>query len=137
MTGTYVLSAGYRDAYYLKAQRVRRLIVNEFDEIFKKVDIMLCPSTSNFAPQIGGAAENPLFGYISDQLNIPGSLAGLPALCVPCGFGKPAEEKDNGDLPVGLQIIGPQWGEEKVFQVGRAYQQATDWHKQNPKGFEE
>ena len=80
MTGAYVLSAGYRGAYYLKAQKVRRLIVNEFNEMFKKVDILLCPSTPNFAPKIGSAADNPLFGYISDQLNIPGSLAGLPGL---------------------------------------------------------
>ncbi len=135
MTGTYALSVGYRGAYYLNAQKVRRLIVNEFAEVFKKCDMLLCPSTPNFAPKIGGAADNPLFGYISDQLNIPASLAGLPGLCVPCGFGKPAEQRDNGDMPVGLQIIGPQWGEQQVFQVGYAYQQVTEWHQAKPKGF--
>ncbi len=155
IAGTYALSSGYRDAYYLKAQRVRRLLVNEFSEVFKKVDVLLTPSTPNVAPKIGGAADNPLFGYISDQLNIPGSLAGLPALSVPCGFGKPSssspspslpvrqagtgegkgEGEENPDLPVGLQIIGPQWGEEKVFRVGYAYQQVTDWHKSKPEGF--
>ncbi|OGE93428.1 MAG: aspartyl/glutamyl-tRNA amidotransferase subunit A [Candidatus Doudnabacteria bacterium RIFCSPHIGHO2_02_FULL_48_21] len=135
MTGTYALSAGYREAYYLKAQKVRRLIVNEFNEVFKKVDILLCPSTPNFAPKIGTAADNPLFGYISDQLNIPGSLAGLPALSVPCGFGKPKKEKNKAELPVGLQIIGPQWGEGLVFQVGHAYQKITAWHNAKPKAF--
>lgn len=135
MTGTYALSAGYRDAYYLKAQKVRRLIVDEFAEAFKKVDILLCPSTPSVAVKIGGAAQNPLFGYIADQLNIPSSLAGLSGLLVPCGFGQP---KDGAavDLPVGLQIIGPQWGEERVFQVGFAYQQATEWHKEKPKVFQ-
>lgn len=135
MTGTYTLSAGYREAYYLKAQKVRRLILNEFQEVFKKCDILLCPSTPNVAPKIGSAADNPLFGYISDQLNIPASLAGLPALCVPAGFGQALDEPDV-KLPVGLQIIGPQWGEERVFQVGYAYQQVTEFHKARPKGFE-
>ncbi|KKW23213.1 MAG: Glutamyl-tRNA(Gln) amidotransferase subunit A [Parcubacteria group bacterium GW2011_GWA2_51_12] len=135
MTGTYALSAGYRDAYYLKAQKVRRLLVNEFKHVFDKVDILLCPSSPNVAPKLGGAADNPLFGYIADQLNIPGALAGLPALSVPCGFGKPADGAVV-DLPVGLQIIGPQWGEENIFRVGYAYQQVTDWHKAKPKGFE-
>jgi aspartyl-tRNA(Asn)/glutamyl-tRNA(Gln) amidotransferase subunit A len=125
MTGTYVLSAGYYDAYYKKAQRVRRLIINEFEEVFKQVDVLACPSTPNVAAKLGHAAQDPLFGYIADQLNIPGSLAGLPALSVPCGFSE--------DLPVGLQIIGPQWGEQKIFNVGHAYQQATDWHKKHPK----
>ncbi len=134
MTGTYALSAGYRDAYYTKAQKVRRLLVNEFNEIFKKVDVLLCPTTPNVALNIGKAADDPLFGYIADQLNIPASLAGLPALSVPCGFGKP----DDGpavSLPIGIQIIGPQWGEEVVFQVGYAYQQITEWHKMMPGGF--
>jgi len=134
MTGTYALSAGYRDAYYLKAQKVRRLLVEEFEKVFSEVDLLLCPSSPNVAVKIGGAADNPLFGYIADQLNIPGALAGLPALSVPCGFGKPADG-ESVDLPVGLQIIGPQWGEEKVFQAGYAYQQVTEWHKIKPKGF--
>jgi aspartyl-tRNA(Asn)/glutamyl-tRNA(Gln) amidotransferase subunit A len=141
MTGTYVLSAGYYDAYYKKAQKVRRLIVNEFNEAFKTVDVLVCPSSPNVAAPLGKAAENPLHGYIADQLNIPGSLAGLPALSVPCGFANPADESNgsnggNGSkgegLPVGLQIIGPQWGEQKIFNVGYAYQQATEWHRKHP-----
>ena len=134
MTGTYVLSAGYFDAYYKKAQKVRRLIVNEFEEVFKTVDVLACPSSPNVASTLGKAAENPLHGYIADQLNIPGSLAGLPALSVPCGLGKPSEgaSPSMDGLPVGLQIIGPQWGEQTVFNVGHAYQSVTDWHKKHP-----
>jgi aspartyl-tRNA(Asn)/glutamyl-tRNA(Gln) amidotransferase subunit A len=131
LTGTYVLSAGYYDAYYKRAQKVRRLIVNEFSEVFKSVDVLVCPASPNVAVKIGNAKNNPLFGYIADQLNIPSSLAGLPALSIPCGMGKPS---DGGEvaLPVGLQIIGPQWGEQTIFNVGFAYQQVTDWHKKHP-----
>lgn len=133
MTGTYVLSAGYSDAYYHKAQKVRRLLVNEFDQVFQNVDALVCPSSPNVAPKIGGAKDNPLFGYIADQLNIPASMAGLPALSVPCGFGKATDS--DAMMPVGLQIIGPQWGEQNVFNVGHVYQLATDCHKQYPKEF--
>lgn len=134
MVGTYVLSAGYYDAYYKKAQKVRRLIVNEFAEVFKKVDVLACPSTPSVAQKLGAAAEDPLFGFIADQLNIPGSLAGLPALSVPCGFAQPRDGDfpSMDGLPVGLQIIGPQFGEQKVFNVGYAYQQLTDWHTKHP-----
>ncbi|HEX3099896.1 MAG TPA: Asp-tRNA(Asn)/Glu-tRNA(Gln) amidotransferase subunit GatA [Patescibacteria group bacterium] len=131
MTGTYVLSAGYYDAYYKKAQRVRRLIMDEFEEVFKQVDVLVAPSSPNVALPLGKAANDPLFGYIADQLNIPGSLAGTPGLSIPCGFAKPSDGGDK-DMPVGLQIIGPQWGEQKVFNVGYAYQQVTDWHTKRP-----
>lgn len=131
LTGTYVLSAGYYDAYYKKAQKVRRLIINEFSEVFKKVDVLACPSSPNVAVKIGSAKDNPLFGYIADQLNIPSSLAGLPALSVPCGFSA-ASDDPGSNLPVGLQIIGPQWGEQTVFNTGYAYQLETDWHKKHP-----
>lgn len=134
MTGTYVLSAGYYDAYYKKAQKVRRLIVNEFEEIFKKVDVLACPSNPGVAQKLGHAADDPLFGYIVDQLHIPSSLAGLPAVAFPCGFSRPmdGDTPSMDGLPVGLQIIGPQWGEQKVFNVGYAYQQETEWHRKNP-----
>jgi len=134
MTGTYALSAGYYDAYYLKAQKVRRLLVNEFANVFNEVDALVCASSPNVAPKIGTAKDNPLFGYIADQLNIPGSMAGLPALSIPCGFGA---ADDGTQMPVGLQIIGPQWGEQTIFDVGHAYQQSTDWHKKFPKQFSE
>lgn len=134
LTGTYVLSAGYYDAYYKKAQKVRRLIINEFEEIFKQVDVLVAPASPNVAVPLGKAKDNPLFGYIADQLNIPSSLAGLPAVSVPVGFSRPSEgESPSIDgLPVGMQIIGPQWGEQIVFNVGHAYQQATEWHKKHP-----
>jgi aspartyl-tRNA(Asn)/glutamyl-tRNA(Gln) amidotransferase subunit A len=134
MTGTYVLSAGYADAYYHQAQKVRRLLKNEFDEVFQNVDILVCASTPNVATKIGLAKDNPLHGYIADQLNIPASMIGLPALSVPAGFSKAPDAEV--ELPVGLQIIGPQWGEQKVFNTGYAFQQATDWHKKFPKQFE-
>ncbi|PIR96641.1 MAG: Asp-tRNA(Asn)/Glu-tRNA(Gln) amidotransferase GatCAB subunit A [Candidatus Doudnabacteria bacterium CG10_big_fil_rev_8_21_14_0_10_42_18] len=134
MTGTYMLSAGYSDEYYKRAQKVRHLIIDEFAGVFKKVDALVCPSVPDAAPIIGKAKEDPLFGYIADQLNIPSSLAGLPAVSVPCGFVRPktGETPSMDGLPVGLQIIGPQWGEQIVFNVGYAYQQATDWHKKHP-----
>jgi aspartyl-tRNA(Asn)/glutamyl-tRNA(Gln) amidotransferase subunit A len=135
MTGTYALSAGYYDAYYLKAQKVRRLLVNEFAEAFEKVDALVCPSVPGVASKIGFAKDNPLHGYIADQLNIPASMAGLPALSVPAGFAKAPD--GNEEMPVGLQIIGPQWGEQNVFNIGHAFQQATDWHKKFPKAFED
>lgn len=134
LTGTYVLSAGYYDAYYKKAQKVRRLIVNEFIKVFKQVDVLVSPAGPGVAQKLGHAADDPLFGYIVDQLNIPSSLAGLPALSVPCGFARPTDgdTPSMDGLPVGLQIIGPQWGEQKIFDVGYAYQQATEWHKKHP-----
>lgn len=134
MTGTYVLSAGYYDAYYKRAQKVRRLIINEFAEVFKQVDVLVAPSSPTVAMTLGKAADDPLFGYIADQLNIPSSLAGLPALSVPCGFAKPLEgsQPSLDGMPVGLQIIGPQWGEQKIFDVGHAYQMVTEWHKKHP-----
>jgi aspartyl-tRNA(Asn)/glutamyl-tRNA(Gln) amidotransferase subunit A len=91
----------------------------------------VCPASPNVAVKIGNAKNNPLFGYIADQLNIPSSLAGLPALSIPCGMGKPSDGAEV-ELPVGLQIIGPQWGEQTIFNLGYAYQQVTEWHKQHP-----
>ena len=135
MTGTYALSAGYFDAYYLKAQKVRRLLVNEFAEAFEKVDALVCASVPSVAEKIGKAKDNPLHGYIADQLNIPASMAGLPALSVPAGFAKALD--GDTEMPVGLQIIGPQWGDQTVFNIGHAFQTVTDWHKKYPKHFEE
>ena len=132
MTGTYALSAGYYDAYYLKAQKVRRLLVNEFEDIFQKVDCLACAVSPNVAIKLGVSANDPLFGFIVDQLNIPASMAGLPALSVPAGFGA---VDDGTQMPVGLQIIGPQWGEQNIFNVGHAYQTVTDWHTKYPENF--
>lgn len=131
MTGTYILSAGYFDAYYKKAAKVRTLLVNEFREIFKQVDVLACPTVPGIAQKLGHAADDPIFGYVTDQLNIPASLAGLPALSIPCGFSKPVNG-DEIEMPVGFQIIGPQKGDQKIFDVGHVYQLATDWHKKYP-----
>ncbi|MDP3880950.1 MAG: Asp-tRNA(Asn)/Glu-tRNA(Gln) amidotransferase subunit GatA [bacterium] len=124
LTGTYVLSAGYYDAYYKKAQKVRRLIVNEFTDVFTKVDALIAPTVPNVAPEIGTALKDPLFGYIADQLNIPSSLAGLPAVSIPVGFSQ--------NLPVGMQIIGPQWSEQRILNIAHTYQEVTAWHKEHP-----
>lgn len=134
MTGTYVLSAGYYDAYYKRAQKVRRLIIDEFAAVFQQIDVLVAPSSPTVAVTLGKAGDDPLFGYIADQLNIPSSLAGLPALSIPCGFAKPLEgnQPSLDGMPVGLQIIGPQWSEQKVFDVGLAYQSVTEWHKKSP-----
>jgi len=134
LTGTYVLSAGYYDAYYKKAQKVRGLIIREFAEIFKRVDVLLCPSNPGVAQKLGHAADDPLFGYIVDQLHIPSSLAGLPAIAFPCGFSRPVDgdTPSMDGLPVGIQVIGPQFGEQQVFNVAYAYQSVSDWHKKHP-----
>lgn len=131
MTGTYVLSAGYYDAYYKRAQKIRRLIVDEFAAVFKKVDVLLTPTCPNVAPKSGVAQNDPIYAYIADKLSVNCNLAGLPALSVPCGFA-PAKDDPKSNLPVGLQIIGPQWGEQKIFNVGYAYQSATNWHQKHP-----
>jgi aspartyl-tRNA(Asn)/glutamyl-tRNA(Gln) amidotransferase subunit A len=135
MTGTYVLSAGYYDAYYKRAQKIRRLLVNEFEQVFKQVDVLLTPTCANVAPKSGVAQNDPIYAYIADKLSVNCNLAGLPALSVPCGFAQPLEGETSSKegLPVGLQIIGPQWGEQKIFNVGYAYQKATDWHNRHPK----
>ncbi len=135
LTGTYVLSAGYYDAYYKKAQKIRRLLINEFAEVFKQVDVLLTPTQPNVAPKSGIAQNDPIFAYIADRLAVNCNLAGLPSISVPCGFARPTDgdTPSMDGLPVGLQIIGPQWGEQKIFNVGYAYQQATDWHLKHPR----
>ena len=134
LTGTYVLSAGYYDAYYKKAQKVRGLIIKDFNDVFEKVDILACPSVPSVALTSGQAAANPLFGYTADRLNIPASLAGMSAISIPCGFAQPKEgdKKDEIGMPAGLQLIAPQWGEQVLLNTAHAYQSVTDWHKKHP-----
>ncbi|HRY91153.1 MAG TPA: Asp-tRNA(Asn)/Glu-tRNA(Gln) amidotransferase subunit GatA [Candidatus Gracilibacteria bacterium] len=131
MIGTYVLSAGYYDAYYKKAQRVRTLICRDFDEAFKGVDVMLTPVSPFPAWKVGEKIDDPLKMYLADALTIPSSCAGVPALSIPCGF---VDNKDTGaaKLPVGMQIIAPQFREDLLLRVGNYYEQATEWHKQKP-----
>ena len=131
MLGTYALSAGYYDAYYKKAMKVRTLICRDFDEAFKKVDLILTPSSPKVAFKIGAQANNPLEMYLEDIFVAPASLAGVPAMNVPCGFAAPPED-DTLSLPVGFQLIAPQFEETRLLQAAHAYQFATDWHKKFP-----
>jgi aspartyl-tRNA(Asn)/glutamyl-tRNA(Gln) amidotransferase subunit A len=125
MLGTYALSAGYYDAYYLKAQKVRTLIKQDFEAAFEKVDVLVCPTAPTTAFKAGEKTEDPLSMYLSDLMTIPVNLTGLPGLSVPCGF------DDNG-LPIGMQLIGKVLREDQLFQVAYAYEQSTKWHLQKP-----
>ena len=127
MTGTYVLSAGYYDAYYLKAQRVRQLINADFVRAFKSVDVLIGPTTPTPAFAIGAKTSDPVTMYLNDIYTIGANLAGLPAASVPCGF--------VDQLPVGLQIVGPHFSEARVLAAAHAYQRATDWHTHIPRGY--
>ena len=126
MIGTYTLSAGYYDAYYLKAQKFRTLIKEDFEKAFSQVDILVCPTVPMTAFKAGEKTGDPLSMYLTDLMTIPVNLAGLPGISVPCGF------DDNG-LPIGLQMIGKVLGEEQLFQVAYAYEQSTDWHLRQAK----
>ncbi|AKG24184.1 Asp-tRNA(Asn)/Glu-tRNA(Gln) amidotransferase subunit GatA [Calothrix sp. 336/3] len=125
MIGTYALSAGYYDAYYLKAQKVRTLIKQDFEQAFAKVDILACPTAPTTAFRAGEKTTDPLSMYLNDLMTIPVNLAGLPGLSVPCGF-------DAQGLPIGLQLIGNVLREDQLFQVAHAYEQSTDWHLRTP-----
>ncbi len=127
LIGTYVLSHGYYDAYYLKAQRIRRLIANDFVEAFKLCDLVVGPTTPTVAFKIGAKAADPVQMYLNDIYTIPANLAGLPGMSIPCGFGA-------GNLPVGLHIVGNYFTEAKMLNVAHQYQKATDWHKREPTG---
>ena len=125
MLGTYVLSAGYYEAYYLKAQKVRTLVKQDFDLAFGEVDCLVAPVSPTVAFKIGEKTQNPLTMYLSDVCTVPINPAGLPAISIPCGFAKPKGGKN--EMPVGLQIIGPQFSEEIILQVAHLYEQATNW----------
>jgi aspartyl-tRNA(Asn)/glutamyl-tRNA(Gln) amidotransferase subunit A len=127
MTGTYVLSAGYYDAFYLKAQRVRQLISGDFERAFHEVDVVIGPTTPTTAFELGAKSSDPVTMYLNDIYTIGANLAGLPAISVPCGLAQ--------QLPVGLQIVGPHFGEERVLNVAHRYQLETDWHRQAPPRF--
>jgi aspartyl-tRNA(Asn)/glutamyl-tRNA(Gln) amidotransferase subunit A len=125
MLGTYTLSAGYYDAYYLKAQKVRTLIKQDFEAAFEKVDVLVCPTAPTTAFKAGEKTEDPLSMYLGDLMTIPVNLAGLPGMSVPCGF-------DEKGLPIGLQLIGKVLREDQLFQVAYAYEQSTEWHLRSP-----
>ncbi|MDD5492417.1 MAG: Asp-tRNA(Asn)/Glu-tRNA(Gln) amidotransferase subunit GatA [bacterium] len=126
MLGTYALSSGYYDAYYLKAQKVRTLIKNDFEAAFKNVDAIVTPTAPSAAFKIGEKTEDPLQMYLSDIFTISVNLAGIPALSMPCGFTK-------NKMPIGLQIMAKHFAEETIFKVAYAYEQNTAWHKEKPK----
>ncbi|MGD8407738.1 MAG: amidase family protein, partial [Thiohalophilus sp.] len=128
MVGTYALSAGYYDAYYIKAQQARRLIRDDFVQAFESVDVIMGPTSPGPAFKLGEKADDPITMYLSDIYTIAANLAGLPAMSVPAGF--------VNDLPVGLQIIGNYFDEARLLNVAHRYQQVTDWHAQTPRGFE-
>lgn len=123
--GTYALSAGYYDAYYLKAQKVRTLIKQDFESAFNRVDVLICPTAPTTAFKAGEKADDPVSMYLSDLMTIPVSLAGLPALSLPCGF-------DDQGLPIGMQIVGNVLREDLILEVAYAYEQATTWHERHP-----
>lgn len=125
MLGTYALSAGYYDAFYGQAQKVRTLIKRDFDQAFEQVDVIACPVAPTTAFKIGARVDDPLAMYLEDVFTLPASLAGITGLSVPCG-------RDAGGLPIGLQLLGPAFGEERVLRVGHAYEQTTEWHRETP-----
>ncbi|MGA4632730.1 Asp-tRNA(Asn)/Glu-tRNA(Gln) amidotransferase subunit GatA [Pseudomonas solani] len=127
MVGTYALSAGYYDAYYLKAQKIRRLIKNDFVKAFEGVDLILGPTTPNPAWKLGEKNNDPVAQYLEDIYTITANLAGLPGLSMPAGF--------VDGLPVGVQLLAPYFQEGRLLNVAHQYQQVTDWHKQAPAGF--
>lgn len=126
MLGTYTLSAGYFDAYYVKAQKVRQLIAQDFAKAFEQVDVILGPTVPAPAFKLGEKSSDPVQMYLNDIYTIAANMAGLPALSMPCGY--------VNNLPVGAQLIGPLYREDKILQVAHHYQQHTDWHRHLPKG---
>jgi aspartyl-tRNA(Asn)/glutamyl-tRNA(Gln) amidotransferase subunit A len=129
MIGTYVLSAGYYDAYYLKAQKMRRLISDDFINAFKEVDVIMGPTTPSTAFALGAKVDDPITMYLSDIYTIAVNLAGLPAISVPAGF--------VNRLPVGLQIIGNYFDEARLLNIAHRYQQVTDWHRHIPAQYDQ
>ena len=126
MTGTYVLSHGYYDAYYLQAQKVRRLIAQDFQQAFTQCDVIAGPAAPTVAWEIG-AHKDPLADYLADIYTLPASLAGLPGMSLPVGFG-------SANMPVGLQLIGNYLQEGRLLNAAHRFQQATDWHTRRPAG---
>ena len=127
LIGTYVLSHGYYDAYYLQAQKIRRLIANDFAEAFKACDVIMGPTAPSTAFALGAKGDDPVKMYLNDIFTIPAPLAGLPGMSIPCGF-------DEAGLPVGLQMMGDHFSEARLLGIAHRYQQATDWHLRVPRG---
>ena len=125
MLGTYALSSGYKDAYYLKALKVRRLIRDDFDKAFAECDVVIGPTSPTAAFKIGEKTDDPLAMYLSDIYTISGNLAGIPGVSMPCGF-------TAAGLPIGLQILAAPFEEEKLLRMARMVERATEWHTRRP-----
>jgi aspartyl-tRNA(Asn)/glutamyl-tRNA(Gln) amidotransferase subunit A len=125
MLGTFALSAGYQDKYYLKALRVRRLIYQDYQNAFRQVDLLLGPTTPSTAFRLGEKLNDPLSMYLEDLFTVGSNLAGVPALSIPCG-------RDEQGLPIGLQLQAPWFQEQRLLQVAYQFQQRTDWHLRRP-----
>ena len=125
MIGTYVLSSGYKDAYYVQALKVRRLVKGDYDAAFSRCDVVAGPTTPTAAFKLGEKADDPLAMYLSDVYTVAANLAGIPGVSIPCGFTK-------AGLPIGLQLLAPPFGEEKLLRAARMYESATDWHTRRP-----
>ena len=128
MIGTYVLSHGYYDAYYLQAQKIRRMIADDFAQAFKQCDVIAGPVAPTVAWKLGDMSDDPVANYLADIFTLPASLAGLPGMSIPVGFGA-------HQMPVGMQLIGNYLQESKLLNVAHRFQQATDWHAKRPQGF--
>lgn len=128
MTGAYVLSHGYYDAYYLQAQKIRRMIADDFQQAFKVCDVIAGPVAPTVAWKLGEKSKDPLANYLADIFTLPGSLAGLPGMSLPVGFGE-------AGMPVGMQLLGQYFQESRLLNVAHRFQQATDWHAHTPEGF--
>jgi aspartyl-tRNA(Asn)/glutamyl-tRNA(Gln) amidotransferase subunit A len=131
LVGAYVLSHGYYDAYYLQAQKIRRLIAEDFKNAFKECDVIMGPVSPTVAWDLGDKTDDPVANYLADIFTLSTSLAGLPGMSIPCGFG---QGDKNGKRPVGLQIIGNYFEEAKLLNVAHQFQRATDWHRRTPEG---
>jgi aspartyl-tRNA(Asn)/glutamyl-tRNA(Gln) amidotransferase subunit A len=125
MLGTYALSSGYYDAYYLKALKVRNLIRGDFAKAFEKCDCIMMPVSPTTAFKIGEKINDPLTMYLSDIYTIAANLAGIPGISIPCGF-------DDDNLPIGLQILAPAFAEDKLLRIARMFEAQTDWHRKTP-----
>ena len=131
LVGAYVLSHGYYDAYYLQAQKIRRLIAQDFQQAFQSCDVIMGPVAPTVAWDLGAKADDPVANYLADIFTLSTSLAGLPGMSIPCGFG---QGDKNGKRPVGLQLIGNYFNEARLLNVAHQYQLATDWHQKRPTG---
>lgn len=129
MIGTYVLSHGYYDAYYLQAQKIRRMIADDFQQAFRDCDVIAGPAAPTVAWKLGARSDDPVANYLADIFTLPGSLAGLPGMCLPCGFGA-------GGMPVGLQLLGNYFQEGRLLNAAHRFQQATDFHLKKPGGLQ-